>query len=149
MKLHLQNFYRISWLFYMYWQPHKPGNFRSSLFDMLTWTAPCCKPSTPLPCYMLKTKTIYLFLQILTNVHLVLMTVILIYLKQHVQTLLDHSPVRVILVTQGTEERVQVCRTQWRRQGGQIPPQNYFLPPPPHFAPRPPPPVLDNFSRNH
>ena len=28
-------------------------------------------------------------------------------------------------------------------KGGQMPPQNYFLPP--HFAP----PVLDNFCRNH
>ena len=33
--------------------------------------------------------------------------------------------------------------SQWRRQGGQMPPQNYFLPP--HFAP----PVLDNLCRNH
>ena len=39
------------------------------------------------------------------------MTVILIHVKQIVQTLLDHSPVRVLLVTQGTVERVQVCRT--------------------------------------
>ena len=50
----------------------------------------------------------YVF-QTLTNVHSVLIIVMLIQLKLDVQTPLDHSRARVILVTLGTVERVQVC----------------------------------------
>jgi hypothetical protein len=50
-----------------------------------------------------------MFFQTLTNVHSVLIIVMLIQLKRHVQTPLDHSRARVILVTLGTVERVQVC----------------------------------------
>ena len=49
------------------------------------------------------------FFQTLTNVQLVLITVIPIQLKRHARTRLDHSRARVILVILGPVTHVQVC----------------------------------------